>query len=186
MHVCAGNFYQYAIAHFRLNLDFKRILVTNCLVSLTYILFALICADGIWWPMVLVAGECVGLVYVAAVTRFHQEGLQRTEMLGDTTKKMLTLMLTLLVLASAGAMAEEAANPASVLVDRINAPQVHADFAFAEDAALFEVIFPQILNCDAIFLRCGGETILVDSCKKAYSQRIVNMCKQLGITVPEN
>lgn len=93
VHVCAGNFYQYAIAHFRLNLDFKRIFVTNCLISLTYILFALICADGIWWPMVLVAGECVGLVYVAAVTRFHQEGLQRTEMLGDTTKKMLTLMM---------------------------------------------------------------------------------------------
>ncbi len=69
-----------------------------------------------------------------------------------------------------------------VLVDRVNAPDQHADFAFAEDAPLLEVVFPQMLDCDAVLLRCGGETILVDACKKAYSERIVNMCKQLGVT----
>lgn len=96
-------------------------------------------------------------------------------------KRIITFVLALLVLASASAFAEDAAQP-PVLVDRINAPDVNADFAFAEDAALFEVIFPQILNCDAILLRCGGETMLVDCATQGQAVRILNMCKQLGIT----
>lgn len=96
-------------------------------------------------------------------------------------KRIITFMLALLVLASASAVAEDVAQP-PVLVDRINAPEVNADFAFAEGAALFEVIFPQILNCDAILLRCGGETMLVDCATQGQAVRILNMCKQLGIT----
>lgn len=69
-----------------------------------------------------------------------------------------------------------------VLIDRINAPDEHAGFAFAEDAPVLEVIFPQILNCDAILLRCGGETILVDCATQGQARRIINMCNQLGIT----
>lgn len=92
-------------------------------------------------------------------------------------KRILAFMLLLLL--AVPAMAEE---QPPILVDRINAPEVNADFAFAADARLLEVIFPQILDCDAMLLRCGGETLLVDACKKAYAERIVNMCRQLGIT----
>lgn len=93
-------------------------------------------------------------------------------------KRRIAALLMVLVLL-AGAMAEEAA---PVLIDWVNAPEEYADFAFAEDAELLEVIFPQILNCDAIFLRCGGETMLVDCATQGQAVRIVNMCKQLGIT----
>ena len=93
-------------------------------------------------------------------------------------KRILTLLLAVLLVVPA--LAEEQGAP--VLVDRINQPEACADFVFAEDAALLEIVFPQMLDCDAILLRCGGETILVDACKKAFSARIVNMCKQLGIT----
>lgn len=92
-------------------------------------------------------------------------------------RRIAALLMVLLLLA--GAMAEEAA---PVLIDWVNAPEEYADFAFAEDAELLEVIFPQILNCDAIFLRCGGETMLVDCATQGQAVRIVNMCKQLGIT----
>lgn len=92
-------------------------------------------------------------------------------------RRIAALLMVLLLLA--GAMAEEAA---PVLIDWVNAPEEYADFAFAEDADLLEVIFPQILNCDAIFLRCGGETMLVDCATQGQAVRIVNMCKQLGIT----
>lgn len=96
-------------------------------------------------------------------------------------KRMLSLLLSLMmVLSLVPVLAEETAAP--VLIDRINAPEEHADFAFAEDAALFEVIFPQILNCDAILLRCGGETMLVDAATQGQAKRIINMCRQLGIT----
>lgn len=96
-------------------------------------------------------------------------------------KWIVAVLLMMLLLFSVSACAEgETAAP--VLVDRINAPDTHADFAFAPDAPLFEVIFPQILNCDAIFLRCGGETMLVDCATQGQAVRIINMCKQLGIT----
>ena len=86
---------------------------------------------------------------------------------------LLALMLALPVLA-------EEFPP--VLVNRVDDTEAFSDFAFAEDAQLLEVVFPQMLDCDAVLLRCGGETILVDACKKAYADRIVNMCSQLGIT----
>ncbi|MGN1368122.1 MAG: ComEC/Rec2 family competence protein [Aristaeellaceae bacterium] len=92
-------------------------------------------------------------------------------------KRFVTLLLLLLLAVPASA---EDAPP--ILVDRINAPEEHADFAFAEDAPLLEVIFPQILNCDAALLRCGGETLLVDCATQGQAVRIINMCKQLGIT----
>lgn len=94
-------------------------------------------------------------------------------------KRILAFLLMLML--AVPAFAEDAAQP-PVLVDRVNSPEEYADFAFAEDADLLEIVFPQMLDCDAVLLRCGGETILVDSCKRAYSERIVNMCKQLGIT----
>ncbi|MBQ8554696.1 MAG: MBL fold metallo-hydrolase [Clostridia bacterium] len=71
---------------------------------------------------------------------------------------------------------------APVLVDRINSPEEHADFAFGEENVLFEVLFPQHLNCDAILLRCGEETMLVDCATQGQAQRVIDMCKQLGIT----
>ena len=86
---------------------------------------------------------------------------------------LLALMLALPVLA-------EELSP--VLVNRVDDTEAFSGFAFAEDAQLLEVVFPQMLDCDAVLLRCGGETILVDACKKAYAERIVNMCSQLGIT----
>ncbi len=92
-------------------------------------------------------------------------------------KRILAFLLLLML--ALPAFAEEAL---PVLIDRVNSPEEHADFAFAEDAALLEVTFPQMVDCDAILLRCGGETMLVDACKQAYSERIINMCKQLGVT----
>ena len=93
-------------------------------------------------------------------------------------KRILAFVLLLALLVPA--CAEEAARP--VLINRVDDPAVQADFAFAEDAALLQITFPQMVDCDAILLRCGGETILVDACKQAYSERIVDLCKQLGVT----
>ena len=93
-------------------------------------------------------------------------------------KRIVALMMLLCLLLTA-AVAEETA---PVLIDRINSPKEHADFAFAEDAPLFEVLFPQILNCDAVLLRFGEETMLVDCCTQGQCARILDMCKQLNIT----
>ena len=93
-------------------------------------------------------------------------------------RRAATLLLTVLMLL--GTAACEGAD--KTVINRINAPDVSADFAFAEDADLLEIIFPQILDCDAAFLRCGGETMLIDCATSGQAQRILNMFKQLGIT----
>ena len=69
------------------------------------------------------------------------------------SRRAVTLLLTVLMLL--GAAAGEGTD--KTVINRINAPDVSADFAFAADAELLEIIFPQILDCDAAFLRCGGE-----------------------------
>ena len=58
----------------------------------------------------------------------------------------VTLLLTVLMLL--GTAAGEGAG--KTVINRINAPDVSADFTFAEDADLLEIIFPQILDCDAV------------------------------------
>ena len=93
-------------------------------------------------------------------------------------RRAATLLLTVLMLL--GTAAGEGTD--KTVINRINAPDVSADFAFAEDADLLEIIFPQILDCDAAFLRCGGETMLIDCATSGQAQRILNMFKQLGIT----
>lgn len=97
-------------------------------------------------------------------------------------KRLLAALLALLLCCMIS-LAEDAAAPEMpVLIDRINAPEINADFAFAQDAPLFEVICPQVLNCDAILLRCGGETMLVDAGTLGQAKRTIDMCRQLGIT----
>jgi beta-lactamase superfamily II metal-dependent hydrolase len=93
-------------------------------------------------------------------------------------KRILAMLMLLAMFVPA--FAEEENLP--VLINRVDDLEAHADFAFAEDAELLQITFPQMVDCDAILLRCGGETILVDSCKQAYSERIVDLCKQLGVT----
>ena len=61
-------------------------------------------------------------------------------------RRAATLLLTVLMLL--GAAAGEGTG--KTVINRINAPDVSADFAFAEDTDLLEIIFPQILDCDAV------------------------------------
>lgn len=91
-------------------------------------------------------------------------------------KKMM-LWLLMILLAAGSAMAER-----PVLVDRINSPEEHADFAFEEGAPLLEILFPQILDVDAAVLRCGDEVVLIDCASKKYAQRVINLLNQMGVT----
>lgn len=91
--------------------------------------------------------------------------------------KKLLLWLMVLVTLTPCALAET-----PVLVDRINAPDEQADFAFEEGAPLLEILFPQILDVDAAVLRCGDEVVLIDCSSKKYAQRVINLLEQMGVT----
>lgn len=72
--------------------------------------------------------------------------------------------------------------PKPRLVDRINHPNAYPDFSFAPDAELLEIYFPQIMNADSAILRCGGETVIIDTPDHAQAHRLAALVKHLGIT----
>lgn len=92
-------------------------------------------------------------------------------------RKLFCCLMGCLMLLPCSALTEAA----PVLVDRINAPDEYASFAFAQDAQLLEIVFPQILNCDAALLRCGGESMLIDCASAQQAQRVINLLEQLGV-----
>ena len=96
-HILVANLYQYASAFFRLELNFRRILCANVLVSVAYIAAAVVFATAELWPLVFLIGEGVGLLYVARTTGFHREPFSRTPLLGETSRKLLAFMLASLV-----------------------------------------------------------------------------------------
>ncbi|MGN0777945.1 MAG: ComEC/Rec2 family competence protein [Aristaeellaceae bacterium] len=69
-----------------------------------------------------------------------------------------------------------------VLVDGIANPDAAAAFAFPEGAELLEIIFPQVRDCDAALLRCGGQSILIDCASPAQAWRVTDMLEQLDVT----
>ena len=92
-YILVSNLYQYASAFFRLDLNFKRILAANVLVSAAYIAAAFTFATKELWPLVFLIGEGVGLIYVAKTTHFYREPFSRTPFMKETSQKLLALML---------------------------------------------------------------------------------------------
>ena len=88
-------------------------------------------------------------------------------------KRILALCLVLLAFFCAGACAEE------IILNKTRGD--HADFAFAEDAKLLEVYFPQIFGCDAALVRYGDKTMLID-CAGNQWKSTKAMLDKLNIT----
>ena len=68
-----------------------------------------------------------------------------------------------------------------VLVDAIAKPSLLESYAFPEDAELLEIIFPQVRDCDAALVRCGGETMLIDCASTSQAVRVTALLEQLGL-----
>lgn len=96
-HILVANLYQYASAFFRLELNFRRILRANLLVSGAYMAAAVVFATAELWPLVFLIGEGAGLLYAARTTGFHREPMARTPLLGETSRKLVAFMLASLV-----------------------------------------------------------------------------------------
>ena len=94
-------------------------------------------------------------------------------------RRLLCLFSLLCWLLCVPAMAEE--TPSVRIIDRIADPAAEPDFSFDGDAPLLEMIFPQVLNADAMLLRCGGEAILVDCASAKQASRVTDMLSQLGV-----
>ena len=94
-------------------------------------------------------------------------------------RRLLCLFSLLCWLLCVPAMAEE--TPSVRIIDRIADPAAEPDFSFYGDAPLLEMIFPQVLNADAMLLRCGGEAILVDCASAKQASRVTDMLSQLGV-----
>ncbi|MBR5302198.1 MAG: MBL fold metallo-hydrolase [Clostridia bacterium] len=87
-------------------------------------------------------------------------------------KKFLALCLLLLLIPCLGA-AEE------IILNKTRGD--HADFAFAEDAKLLEIFFPQVFGCDAALVRYGEQTMLID-CAGNKWKTVKQTLDKLGVT----
>lgn len=99
--------------------------------------------------------------------------------------RRVTALLMILLMIPFGVIAEETeagAETEVILVDRINDEKSAEGFAFAEDASVLEVVFPQILDCDAALIRCGGKTMLLDCATAQQASRVTAMLEQMGVT----
>ncbi len=92
-----SNCYQYATAFFRLELNFKRTLLCNTLMSAAYCAAALVFATAELWPAVFLIGEGAGLLFVSKTTPFLREPLARTPLFAVTAGTLLTYIATNLI-----------------------------------------------------------------------------------------
>jgi len=88
-------------------------------------------------------------------------------------KKLLSLCLLLFFIPFFGASADE------IILNKIQGD--YADFAFAEDAKLLEVFFPQVFGCDSALVRYGEHTMLID-CAGNQWKTVKQTLDKLGVT----
>ena len=93
--------------------------------------------------------------------------------------KKLLIALCLLLALALPVLAETAGEP-PVVVDLISHPDT--EFAFAEDAELLQIIFPNVWDEDSALILCGGQAMLLDCAKESHGPRVTAMLNQLGVT----
>ena len=71
--------------------------------------------------------------------------------------------------------------PPPLIVNRVRYPDRWTDFALDRGAGILEVIFPPQRDCDAILLRGGGKTLLIDCASHEFDITLVNTLKYLGV-----
>ena len=96
-YLVVSNCYQYANAFFRLELNFKRTLLCNTLMSAAYCAAALVFASAELWPAVFLIGEGAGLLFVSKTTPFLREPLARTPLFAATAGTLLTYIASNLI-----------------------------------------------------------------------------------------
>ena len=96
-YLVVSNCYQYANAFFRLELNFKRTLLCNTLMSAAYCAAALVFATAELWPAVFLIGEGTGLLFVSKTTPFLREPLARTPLFAMTAGTLMTYIASNLI-----------------------------------------------------------------------------------------
>ena len=93
-----------------------------------------------------------------------------------TLKTLLAALLLLALLLPTFALAED-----SVIVNLVEDPT--ADYHFAEDAKILEIVFPRVYSSDCILLRYDGIVMMVDASTKNQTMRnrIYTACDTIGI-----
>lgn len=93
VYVFVSNFYQYGIVFFRLVLNFRQILACNTIVSVIYVLSVFVFSSLKLWPLIFIAGDSTGLVYVCMKTRFYKGELKTSVFFKDTIKMFAAFIL---------------------------------------------------------------------------------------------
>lgn len=68
-----------------------------------------------------------------------------------------------------------------LVINHVTHPDRWTDFALERGAEQLEVIFPPQRDCDAILIRCGGETMLIDCASHEFDAALVTALRYLGV-----
>lgn len=93
-------------------------------------------------------------------------------------KRVLALLMLLTMLFPLLAQAEESEK---VVINLVKNPK--ADYEFAEDVPLLEIVFPRVFSSDCAIIRYQGEVMMVDAStkNKKMRNRIYTACDTIGV-----
>lgn len=86
---------EYFIVGFRLNLNYKAILINNSMLALGYVLGYVVFFATEQWQYVYLIGGLLSLVYVLKVTQMHREPYKLTKFFREVTTKGLILLISI-------------------------------------------------------------------------------------------
>lgn len=85
---------EYYIAFYRLNLNFKGILFSNCCMAVAYTILSFLFTTILLWPAVFIGAELLGLICVFKSRSFVHEPFKKTGLFGSTLSKYVVFMLS--------------------------------------------------------------------------------------------
>ncbi|EKN62761.1 hypothetical protein P9E76_11795 [Schinkia azotoformans] len=87
----------YYMVFYRVKLEFFNNMIFSLIISIGYILGALLTSITKYWPIAFLIGELFGCIYLYFTTSFYKEPLSRTVNYKSTVNKYLILIVTTLI-----------------------------------------------------------------------------------------
>lgn len=90
-------FRRYFQVYFRINNNYSRILISNSILSVGYLIGTLVFLQSGYWQLIYLFGELAGLVYILINNPFVYEKLKKTILFSITTKHAMIILVSSLL-----------------------------------------------------------------------------------------
>jgi len=88
---------QYIIVGFRLQLNYKGILVNNIILGLGYIFGLLLFFLVPYWQLIYITGYALSIIYISPKFNWYKEGIRKSKLFNGITKESIILFLSMCI-----------------------------------------------------------------------------------------